>query len=275
MESTASAHADGLYLAAFRDRPSARTVDAPYGSMVAHVEVQRALSATGVRLYSIRNENDRYRFVATVRGSRSQVVLVLDRAVITSDGASSAARETTVDFTVDRARAERISRAFGVARLDRSPLGARLEGRFTLERARFAVGEAVRVQFVVRNPEGAPTVQWQVGGRQRGPRDNRFRFRVWRDGALLEERPGLDFGGPTFFTAVAAGASGSMVADVSAWAELSAPGRYRVECSYETTLAPAGVDPFSAEHRHQVWDRRFEGTVEFELTASPDRSRDR
>ena len=243
--------------------------------MTAHVELHRRINATNLRLYSTSNDNDRYRFAATVRGSSFELVLVLDGAVITSAGSSVVARETTVDFSVDRARAERISRAFAIARLDRSPLGARLEGRFSTERSRLSVGDVVRVQLVVRNAEGAEGVQWQVGGRQRGPRDNRFRFRVRRDGALLVERPGMDFGGPTFFTALAAGATATMTADLSAWADLSAPGRYRVECSYETTLAPEGVDPFSAEQRHRVWDRRFEGVVEFELTASPDRSRDR
>lgn len=268
----AFSHADGLYSAAYRQRATPRTVEVPYGSMTAHIEVLRRLSATDLRLFSSSNDNEQYWFHGTVPVSSSELVLVLKGQLIAPSGTSVSRASSVVHFRVSRAVAERISTAFAVTRLDRAPLGARLEGRFSLPQRQFAVGDEVRVRLEVHNPANAPATQWQVGGRQRGPRDNRFHLRVWRDGVALAELQGWDFGGPTGFVRIGAGATVEASASIASWADLSAPGRYRVECRYETTLAPDGVDAWAPDQQHRVWDRTFDGVVEFELTASRDQS---
>lgn len=261
MATNAGAHDVGLYSAVFRERASARTVEASYGSMIVHVEVQRPLAPTQVRLVSERNDNERYRVRATIARSAAQVVIVLREGVITASAIASRAGETEVEFVVSRARATAIGALFRAPLRDRSVVGPQLEGRFSIARE----GEGMRVSLTVGNPAGAAPVQWQVGGRQRGPRDNRFRFRVSRDGVALPARDGLDFGGPTGFVTIAPGESTTVSAALDRWADASAPGHYCVECAYDTTLAADGVAPFEPEQQHRVWDRTFEGALEFDV----------
>lgn len=261
MATEAAAHEQGLYSAVFHERPSARTVEAPYGSTSAHVEVRQRIAPTRVRLVSTANDNGRYAMRATITGAVEPVVLVLRDRVITSSGTSSSPGVTEAHFSLSRAEALEIGPVFRVPLRDRSTVGAQLEGRFSLSRA----SGGVQVSLTVRNPASAAPVQWLVGGRQRGPRDNRFRFRVWRDGAALAEREGFDFGGPTGFVVIAAGAETTVTAALERWVDASAPGHYRVECAYETTLASEGVDPFESEQQHRVWDRTFEGALEFDV----------
>jgi hypothetical protein len=262
--SAVHAHGNGVYAARFHSAARPGTIEAPYGSMRTHVELRRALRPIAQRLYSTSNSNERYVYEATLEGEHTSVVLFIDGRAMAASGTSATRARTTAYVTVDRATADAVVSSLRVARLDRVAVGERLAGRFSVARAVVRAGEPVVVTLEISNPADAPAVQRQVGGRQRGARNNQFHFRVWRDGVALEERPGLDFGGPTGFATNAPGDRATLGADVSLWAELSAPGRYRVECAYETTLAPAGAEPFSDADRHRVWDRRFEGAVEFE-----------
>ena len=261
MATEAAAHEQGLYSAVFHERPSARTVEAPYGSMVAHVELRRRVAPTRVWIVSERNDNARYLLRATLARSAAPAVIVLTEGVITASGSATSADSTEVYFRLSRAQAVAIGALLRAPLRDRAIVGAPLEGHFSIARD----VEGARVSLTVVNPAGAPRVQWQVGGRQRGPRDNRFRFRVWRDGVALAERDGTDFGGPTGFVAIAPGGSTTVTAALERWVDASAPGHYRVECAYETTLADDGADPFDPEQRHRVWDRTFEGALAFDV----------
>jgi hypothetical protein len=262
--SSVHAHGNGVYSARFHGAARPGTFDAPYGSTRTYVELRRALRPIAQRLYSTSNGNERYVYEATLEGEHSSVVLFIDGRAIVASGTSSTRSRTTAYVTVDRPTADAVVSSLRVARLDRVAVGERLAGCFSVARAVVRAGEPVAVTLEISNPADAPAVQRQAGGRQRGVRDNQFHFRVLRDGVSLEERPGLDFGGPTGFATIAPGDRATLTADVALWADLSAAGRYRVECAYETTLAPAGAEPFSEADRHRVWDRRFEGAVEFE-----------
>lgn len=266
IESVASAQPSGLYSAVLRERASPRTREVPFGSMRAHIELGARRTAEQRSLYSVSNDNARYSLQVTVPGRAWYLALVIDRTVLVQP-TSPVGRRTTAFFTVDRAQADAAVAMLGATRMDRSPAGTQVEATFATPRARYGVGEPIRISVALRNPRNAPLVQRQAGGRQRGVRDNRFHFRVWRDEALLDERPGPDFGGPIGFASMQSDTTTTDGADVSRWADVARPGRYRVECSYETSFAPDGAAPFTEGQQHRLWDRRFTGAVEFVVVA--------
>lgn len=258
---------DGLYEGATSSARTPRSVEAAAGTTTVHFVAVRSARVRRASLSSTSNDNDRYRFTATVAAGRARSVLVLlcDRRAFVAQSEGADARGRTVEFSIDQHCADAVSRATGAARLDRRVVGASVSARFAVSSRSFARGVSVDVALSIENPAGSPRVQRRVGGQQRGPRDNQFSFRVFRDGALLPERPGPDFGGPTGFVALEPGAPAVLRAPLDRWADLSSPGLYRVECSYETELAPEETQPFDPAQRHLVWRRRFEGVVEFRI----------
>jgi hypothetical protein len=258
--------ADGLYRATYRSSASRRSVEVPFGSMTTHVVLGRILRARTARLTSVSNANDAYSLRVDTRGPRCGDIALRAGGTIVAAGSRTTDRaHCTVWFDLDRALADRAAAALGTPRLDRTAVGDRLQGRFVSTRASYARGEAIEIRLVLMNPAGGPPVQRQVGGRNRGPRDNQFDFRVFRNGVEIPRIEAFDFGGVTGFHTLAPGATAEASERLDRWADVSAPGRYRIECSWETDLAPDGLDAFALENRHRVWQRRFTGVVELEV----------
>lgn len=260
---------DGLYAAAFTGRDAPGVVHMPYGSQTALVRLGRAIDLPARKeLHAIDNANQRYRlwliYEARARLPDAAVLVVSGAAVaLASVGRDS--EKTFYELEVERGVADAIALRFAVPRSDRSPIGESVTGRFRALPQVARAGEPIEIELVLENPAAAPAVQVQVGGRQRGPRDNRFELIVHRDGERLAELPGQDFGGPTFFTEIAPGGALTIRERVDRWADVRRPGHYRAECRYTTTLAEVGVDPWSAGNRARVWDRTFCGELEFDV----------
>lgn len=263
--SSAQPRPDGLYRATYRDRASARSVEIPYGSMTTHVTLGRAFRARTARLYSIANANDAYSLEIDGRPPCPELVVVAGGTIIAASGSGSDGRHCSISFRLDRAAADRMATALGTPRLDRALIGERLAGRFVPTRTSYARSEPIQIRLVIANPAGAPEIDRQVGGRQRGPRDNQFDFRVWRNGVELPRIEAYDFGGVTGFSPIPPGGTVESSERLDRWADVSAPGHYRIECSWDTDLVEHGVSGFDAANRHRVWSRRFTGIVELDV----------
>jgi hypothetical protein len=260
--SRAAAQRDGVYVVRSVSRPSPRTIEID-GS---HAQLVRRLPTPRSHwLASTANDNRAYSYAAEYRGTCSMSVVVLaDGVAVSASGWGSGNGQCRYDFPVDRAMADRIAHAFGIERHDRSSSGDRVTVRFSTDRM-LDRGAPIVVRATFTNPAGAATVQREVGC-------VRFSFVIYRDGrhvATLDPPPS---GCPVGFVPEAGGTSADDSVDVRPWANnvqpgiFDTPGRYRLECRYDTSFAPDGARTFDAPYfSAQVWDRSFTGVVDFEI----------
>jgi len=227
------------------------------------VTVGPRITRPRVTIRSIDNQNRRFSML--VRSPRvptcGAAVLRIGEEALLSESYGHDAAHCSQSFLLTPSQASRAARLFGTTRVTRTPLGTQLRGRFTVSQARVASGAGVEVIVTIANPAGAARVFRFAGGRNRGPRNNRFSFTIERDGQPIAAIEAPDFGGLGGFVAVEPGSSAALRADVSQWGDISTPGRYVVRCAYETELSATG--DLSGEG--PVWDRRFEGEVRFQV----------
>lgn len=228
-----------------------------------HVRLGASVRPSRVSVFSVDNRNER--FMLEVRhASRPCGTLALRLGTAWLVGGSYGGDDSGCSATLelDRASAERAAASLSIPLHVRREVGRRVQGTFEAP-SRIRAGEPAVVRLRLSNPADAPPVHRYAGGRQRGPRNNRFHFTVRRDGVLLAEREGMDFGGLGGPVRLSPGSEAVLEEQVGRWADVSVPGRYTVECRYETTLMPDGVDLLAAHTTSRVWERRFTGTVRF------------
>lgn len=109
-----------------------------------------------------------------------------------------------------------------------------------------------------------------VGGRQRGPRDDRFDFTVTaRDGAVLPRIDAYNFGGPMGYRAIEPGATALLGSvDLSKWVKIASPGLYRARCSYEAELVHGTEHPAWPLRATEVWDAVFTDEIDIEVSGA-------
>lgn len=220
-------------------------------------------------LSSMDNGNTRYSLFLEYRRGRGECTEGLLRLGPTATRASSWGSSPGVcalHFELSPALADLAAAHFRVRRLDRRPIGERVTATFSTPRAVYQPGEPVPIVLTFHNPPDAPRVLRVVGGRNRGPRNNRFSLQITRDGAPVAEIEGWDFGGLSTTVSIEPGGDGTVEEEVGRWGDLSAPGHYLVECRYETELHPDGFSYRDASSG-EVWDGQWTGTVRFEVRA--------
>lgn len=230
------------------------------------VQVGTRIRPTMVALSATSNANDEFTlFMRYAPGDCENAVLRLGDDVVVGTSYCNGSEECCASVTLDAALATRAAVYFDVPRQDRRAVAADVRGTFEAP-ARVRAGQPVEIRFKLFNPVDAPPVMRQVGGRNRGPRNNRFSFTIRRDGVEVPPIDGFDFGGLTGFQRLAPGEEVTVVELLGRWADLSVPGSYEVECRFETTFAPDGANPFDDDQHGQAWDRVFTGTVRFVVT---------
>jgi hypothetical protein len=187
------------------------------------------------------------------------VILLLDGVLIGSNGTSVDAQGCRSSFPLTRAQAVRAEALFGVTRKDRHQIGERL-------RATFSVSPKRELLVRIENPPGAPPVRWRRGGLQRGLRDNQFSMRITRNGKPVPEIDAPSTIGPGLvgWTTLKPGEAVEMKSPISSWGDISRPGRYVVHGAFWTELFAVGGRPDDLG-RGDRWDRRFTGTVSFQV----------
>lgn len=221
-----------------------------------------AIHPTATRLYSTHNDNSRYSLHLEHPGSCAEVAVVrLGRRVILSEGQYANGDGCGHWFSLDRAQANRAVSQLHVERQDRRDVSAHVHARFAPSAPTYRRGEDVVIAVSFELDPGTPHVARFEGGRQRGPRDNQFSFRVKRDGVVLPEIDGPDFGGIGRYVFIEPGAPSVVRTSLAPWVDLSVPGQYVVECGYDTTMSATG----SYDRNAGEWERTFRGTVHFEV----------
>jgi hypothetical protein len=221
-----------------------------------------ALSFKSIGIYSVNNANTSFSLVVEYRGPVcSSALMQLDtQAILSYSGGGETsnqpgvARNCDVSFTLTPMQAERASKLFHTTRHTRHEIGGQLAGTFSIANSRYLV-------LRLSNPPDAPAIQWYQRG-HRGPRDDQFSMRITRNGKPVQVILAADFGGPGSFRTLNPGGQFEIRAPIAGWGDISSPGHYVVEAAYETILQPTGDFP---DHRTEVWDRRFEATVSFDV----------
>jgi hypothetical protein len=214
-------------------------------------------------VFSITNANDHFlvwvRLDAPPPGTRPYLrvgALELPATGTVDDDA----QHVNATFAADREQALRIARALGVQAAERVPLDGGLTYAWRVDGAP-AVGGPVTIALRIEN-HGPRTVKLMMGGRQRGPRDNRFSFRARFAGAPLKVEEALDFGGLAQDVPLAPGAHLDVQADLRGWVDLERPGTYEVDCEYNGELFPdADGHARWPEHAHETWAITATGSV--------------
>lgn len=222
-----------------------------------------AIHAEKPHVFSISNANDQFmvwvRLDALPPGT--QPYLLVDALVLQATGTvNDAPQGVNATFVADRDQALRIARVLGVQAAERVPLDSGLTYTWRADGTP-AVGGPVMIVLRIEN-HGQRTVRLMMGGRQRGPRDNRFSFRARVTGVPLRVKEVLDFGGLSTDAPLAPGAYLEVQADLRGWVEFERPGTYEVDCQYDGELFPdTGGHAQWPEHAHETWAITVAGSL--------------
>lgn len=258
----AQARPDGLYRASFREHASHDTLEVAYGTSTAHVRLGRRMRAPDAQsVFSIENENRSYTYSATYRRSRcpSELVLVVDGVAVAVSSTGEGNGECSYEFGLTRAQADRVAATHSLARQDRVSLGENVSARFTTTATAYGRGAPIEVRIELANPAGAEAVQREVGC-------CRFTFVIDRDGHRVQDLACGAMACPVGYADFAPGTTAIDSVDVRSWGNIDTPGHYRVECTYSTRFARAGIPTFDGrDFAARTWQREFHGVVEFDV----------
>ncbi len=235
------------------------------------IEPGAPLQPTAVRVYATSNANDAFtldlRYPSHGGSSCERGLLSLGGEARVSDSWGGDATACSIDFQLDPGRAALAATVFHTTRQERHPIGMHVTGTFATPRRSYPAGAPIEIVVTLTSPPGSPTVQWQRGGSNRGPRDNQFSFSITRDGQPVPLLDGMDFGGLSQLLALPAASSAEVRTELAPWADLGQPGHYVVECSYATIFVPDGVELHGETTMGEIWDRTFTSSVSFDVRA--------
>lgn len=259
--------ADGVYASGPDKRGSiaATAVDMNGNSTPVFIAPRRVATANE-HLFSNSNNNDVYVFWLETRRTwklGAWPVLRIGGATLRASSTGSGVTRgfNTVSFNLDRATADRVARRYKIPRRDRRDLSPGVRWRFRPVKSSFAAGEPVLIELEVWSDSSSP-VAMIVGGRNRGVRNNRFDFEVFKSGQTLAIKDAPDFGGlSTTVTLGKGGKKASPRANLRSWADLP-PGAYNVRCRYALELVDASSRSARwPDHGHERWDMELTGNV--------------
>jgi hypothetical protein len=241
---------------------SGELIDKPErGSIVVagrHVRLRnRATPKEKVVMLSAANDNQAFTFwvVLPLQHANDYQYLKVDNDWWSSNGTGSDHEGTKTTFQFDRATARRVADAFGIPIHERTKLddGLRYTWRFP---PKATMDKTAPIPVVLRvDNAGKTTVGFMIGGRQRGPRDNRFVFTISRNGKPVAIKDAPDFGGIGSYQKLEPGKHLDVTCpDLRAWADLEMPGYYTIEARYEGELSKDGKFPSAAAEQALLWD---------------------
>ena len=221
-----------------------------------HVRLRNRAKPSETTMLSSSNDNQKFTFwvVLPKQHPSDFQYLKIGNTWWGTNGTGSDHEGTKTTFELDRADAKRIAAAFKIPIHERTKLdgGLRYEFRFP-PKATTNTQTPIPVVLRVHN-EGKTTVGFSIGGRQRGPRDNRFAYVISRNGKSVAIKDAPDFGGIGYYKEIKPGEHADVTCpDLRAWADLALPGYYTIEASYEGELVKDGKMPNTAAERANVW----------------------
>ncbi len=188
--------------------------------------------------------------------TRIQTAVVVDGVVLHLGRPEKLAADGTAEVgaTVSSADAARtLAARYKVEPAVRKHPGHRFEVRWHPAKPQYEVGEPVKLTMEIKNTGTGP-LRFTVGGQQRGPRDNQFRF-VAQAGVAGKGLPDVgdarNHGGISTSKTLRPGEVFAAEVDVTKWFAFTEPDTYRVTGVFEMpVIDPASADGFGPV----VWD---------------------
>ena len=231
-----------------------------FGNRTIKATLISKVTPKSIDMTSSANDNSSFTmWVVFPKQKDTDVFLSLDGEYFMSDSYGHDDTGSQASFQLDRATAQRFAKALKIPLNERSKLDAGLRATWAIPaRAPTDPKIAIPVKLRVKNA-GTTTIGFVIGGRQRGPRDNRFVFNVSRNGKPVALKDAPDFGGISYYKKLAPGDEHELTVDLRSWAELATPGMYQIDVKYEGELAKDGVMPQTAAERKNLWDVSLAG----------------
>jgi hypothetical protein len=198
-------------------------------------------------LRSVKNDNSQVRLdlkdVGPVASTDSTSFLVIvDGIVVAAWSRSDLHPDRTLDLSCSiygEEAAEKVAARLKTPLKKRRHPGHQLEVRWRSEKESYTVGEPVTLKMELTN-RGRQSFTFRVGGQQRGPRDNQFRFLAYRSygggKAVPDTGDPTNFGGISSFRTLKPGESFNATVALDKWFRFTQPDHYRVTGMYGLEL---------------------------------------
>jgi hypothetical protein len=225
-----------------------------------YVKLGGDLGAHDIHVFSNDNLNARFTVWAMITEPPKDTwpYLLFDNEVRAASSIGADSNVHTATFDVSPELASTIAQFTGVKPATRVALDEGLAYAWSTP-AGARKGDPVKVRLRVTN-NGTRVVRFMLGGRDRGARDNRFSFRVRKDGREIPVKDEPDFGGLMHYEPLATGAHVDVEADLRKW--IDAPGVYDVDCEYQGEIYPDTDDLARwPDHAAEIWDIAPRGSV--------------
>jgi RNA polymerase sigma factor (sigma-70 family) len=215
----------------------------------------------GVSLQSWTNDNTRFNLGVKRLGPLPKEVTEVQTALVVSGVVLHIGRpeqlndDGTADVgaNVDSADAAKtLAAAYKIEPQLRKHPGHRYEVRWTPDRKRYEVGDAVKLTMEIKNTGTGP-LRFTHGGQQRGARDNQFRF-VAQEGFAGKGLPDTgepeNFGGKVRVVTLKPGEIYTADVELTKWFKFTEPNSYRITGVFEMPV----IDPLSEKFGPVIWD---------------------
>jgi hypothetical protein len=222
-----------------------------------HVRLRNKFTPRETTMISQANDNSQFMLwvVADKQHGSDFQYLKIGSSWWTTNGTGSDSEGTKTTFHFDRATAKTVAAALKLALHERTKLDDDLRYSWKIPSSA-PMDKTIPIPVVVRiENTGKKPVGFFVGGRQRGPRDNRFIYVIKRNGTPVKIKDGPDFGGIGSYQKIEPGKHLEVTCtDLRAWFDFDLPGFYTIEARHESTLSKNGMFPNTAAEQAQVWD---------------------
>jgi hypothetical protein len=214
-------------------------------------------------MHSVKNDNSQFVLQLKNAGplaaeaTSSYMALMIDGICLGVWSHSDPHANGTMDLSCSVYGEEAAKRVAAALKIDlprRKHPGHRFETRFVPEKESYGAGEPVTLKMEIRNTGAAPFT-FMVGGKQRGPRDNQFRFLAYRSygmgKAVADTGDPLNFGGIGSYHTLKPGETLTKSITLDKWFTFTEADYYRITGIYELELYDfAPPDRFGSP----IWD---------------------
>jgi hypothetical protein len=236
--------------------PALATEPLAFGLYPAGSRTLANLDIRSASLISQDNANARFQLSLTVPydaalGPSSYQLVLSDRTFAQNGSGANGTENSSLHFVLEgEANVRLAGELFKTEPIRRMHPGHRLRVEFVPGKAVYAPGEEVTVELRMTNV-GSNTVAFQQGGRNRGMRDNQFRFQAMLAGkAVPDIGTNLHFGGLSIRRGIAPGETFSQTISLAPWFALGQAGHYEIQGAYVLEFK----DPKDPEAWRTIWE---------------------
>ncbi len=229
------------------------------------------------KIWSVNNQNSKFYIMFSHAGpippeaDQKRLMMIIDGL---AEPVSSTRRVAGgfVEMMVmieSREAAEKMAKIFNVEIQRRKHPGHKIVGEFRPTKETWNPGETVTLEMTLHNVGEVPFT-FENGGKQRGYRNNQFRFIAWPVGNRKQPLPDVgsrdDHGGISNPVTIAPGASFKSTVELTRWFAFQEPQTYEITCLFEVPIY-GSPDEFGRVG-HPLWNDFIVGECNIHIEAA-------